>query len=101
MKLYLETHKLAPEQNKVILIKSGKELKAPNITTIKDARKQFFNPIKKGKFCTIDVFVNLDFYTSYKGYIKNYNEVRDFLKLLKQKHNLPNTHFNINTKYIG
>lgn len=65
MKLYLEIHKFAPELNKVVLIKSGKELKAPNITTIKDARKQFFNPIKKGKFCTIDVFVNLDFHTSY------------------------------------
>lgn len=100
MKLYLETHKFAPELNKVILIKSGIELKAPNITTIKDARKQFFNPIKQGKYCTIDVFVNSDFYTTYKGYINNYNEVKDFLKLLKKNHNLPNTNFNIKTKLI-
>jgi len=100
-KFYLETHKYAPELNRVIFLKGG-SLKAPNVTTIKQAREKLFLPVNGYRMSYIHVNVpsNPEYNRDYNG-MATYETTLHYLGQLKEKHNLPDTTFKVTTKLIG
>ena len=52
-KFIIEAHRYAPELNRVIF-KNGESLRAPNVTSIKQARALLFAPCKSGVLISVE-----------------------------------------------
>jgi len=98
--LGIETHKYAPELNKVVL-KNGAILDAKGTNNIKDFRK-LFKKGRVGKYCKIS-FNHTEEYKrfdkTYQGFINSYKDVKIFIAKLKEKHSFSND-IKISLNYI-
>lgn len=98
---YVETHKFAPELNKVHL-RDGAILETPTLDSIKNIRAFYFSPAIPGRYVKIVVSnTEHNIHKIYQGYVKSYKEISTFLKSRKEYHNLPGTSFNLSIKRIA
>ena len=96
----LEVHRYVPELNKLHL-RNRQTLSAPGITTIQQAKASLFSRWQPGQQVTITVshpdYVNLS--RRYRGRLANLTELPEHLARLRQRHNVPGTHINIQLRY--
>ena len=105
MKLVLETHRYAPELNRVIM-PNGSTIRVPNASTIRDARFQLFKRLPVAKLARVTVTHTSDEHKScdkvYTGRINSLQKLLEFKRRLVEKHNLPDAEIKIESvKLIG
>jgi hypothetical protein len=59
MKFYIEIHRYAPELNTLHFVKGG-SIRAAGVTTIAQARKELFAPVKKGLIVSLSKVYPVD-----------------------------------------
>lgn len=96
----LEVHNYAPELNKLHL-RNRQTLVAPGITTIKEAKASLFDRWQPGHQVSITVhhpdYINLS--RLYRGRLANLTDLPEHLTRLRQRHNVPGTHIDIQLRY--
>ena len=96
----LEVHRYAPELNKLHL-RNRQTLPVPGITTIKEAKARLFGRWQSGHQVTITVshpdYINLS--RLYRGRLESLAELPEHLTRLRQRHNVPGTHIDIQLRY--
>ncbi len=98
----IETHKYAPELNKLVF-SNGATFNTPGLTSIKAIREKYFRPAKAGKYATVkythDKHACLTSVNS--GFLKDgYRTLQSVLLTLKTKHNIPGGVYKIKIKTI-
>lgn len=94
-------HTYAPEMNR-IMFDNGVQMPTPGLTTLQQVKKQYFAPVRHGKFVEA-VYDNADHPTLsrfYSGYVKSYHEIVEFLKERNVYHNMPNGEWSISIRTI-
>lgn len=89
MKLAIETHKFAPELNKVLFIRNQRviaSLRAPNVTTVRQARETLLKPQQFVRVATVSTVYPekwKELNRTYKGRIRSYAELIDFKRMIE------------------
>lgn len=116
MKLSIETHKYAPELNKILFVRDRRvvsSLSAPGVTSIRQAREKFLKPQSFARVATVtthypEKWERLN--RTHKGLIRSYADLLDFKNYVRNRTTggmllsgevLPDADIKIKIKMIG
>ena len=105
MKIILERHAYAPELNCAYVGPTRSKLRVPGCTTIRDARRYLFAPLKyTGRLVALQSKNVPDFATydrSASGYCNDMRSLSGALRSFRMRHNIPGCQIIVTTKLVG
>ena len=93
----IQAHRYAPELN-IAILPGGVVFDCPGVTSIRELRRKYFKPAKRGKYAVIQYtnenMPGLD--RKYSGSCENgYKTIKTTMAALRKRHNVPGGSFKI------